>query len=202
VEAFELGARPVTNAEYGRWLAACPEASPPAWWDDPEFTRPDQPVVGVAWHEARAYAQWAEARLPTESEWEYACRAGTSGPRYGKLAEVAWYRGNSGATLHPTGRRRPNAWGVHDILGNAWEWVEDDHHPSYAGAPSDGRGWIDAPRSDHRILRGGSWADAPRVLRAATRLRDHPGPRIGNVGFRLARSPRGGIGVDEGRPGS
>lgn len=196
VPRFQLGARPVTNAEYAAYLQACPEAPTPAWWDDPEFTRPDQPVVGVSWSEARSFAEWSGARLPTEAEWEYACRSGTSGPRYGALDDVAWYRENSEGTLRPVGTRAPTPWGVHDLLGNAWEWVEDDHHPGYEGAPTDARAWVDEPRSGHRILRGGSWADAPRVLRAATRLEDHPGPRIGNVGFRLARAPdaRPGVG--------
>lgn len=189
IESVELGARPVTNGEYVAYLRARSDARPPAWWDDPEFTRLDQPVVGVSWTEARSFAAWSGARLPTEAEWEYACRSGNSGVRHGALDDVAWYRENSGGTLRSVGMRDPSPWGLYDFLGNAWEWVEDDHHPGYEGAPEDGRAWVDEPRSAHRILRGGSWADAPRVIRAATRLKDHPGPRIGNVGFRLARTP-------------
>ncbi len=73
------------------------------------------------------------------------------------------------------------------MIGNVWEFVEDDRHDSYEGAPGDGSAWIDTPRRGIRLLRGGSWADLERVTRAATRLTEHPGPRIANVGFRVAR---------------
>ena len=109
-------------------------------------------------------------------------------PRYGDIESIAWYRDNSEATLHRVGQKEPNAWGFYDLLGNVWEWVEDDFHAGYAGAPDDGRAWCDQPRRTAHVLRGGSWADAPHVPRAATRLNDQPGPRIANVGFRLARS--------------
>ncbi|MEP0546622.1 MAG: SUMF1/EgtB/PvdO family nonheme iron enzyme [Rhodothermales bacterium] len=188
VPDFLLAPLPVMNHAYGLYLAAHPDTEPPPHWGDPAFSHPDQPVVGVEWEEARRYAAWAGGRLPTEAEWEYACRAGTSAPRYGDIESICWYRGNSGAELHPVGQKEPNAWGFHDMLGNAWEWVEDDFHAGYAGAPDDGQAWCDRPRRTSHVLRGGSWADASHVPRAATRLNDHPGPRIANVGFRLARS--------------
>lgn len=188
VPDFLLAPLPVTNHAYGLYLAAHPDTEPPPHWGESAFSHPDQPVVGIAWEEARRYAAWVGGRLPTEAEWEYACRAGTSAPRYGDIESICWYRGNSGAALHPAGQKEPNAWGFYDMLGNAWEWVEDDFHAGYAGAPADGRAWCDHPRRTSHVLRGGSWADAPHVPRAATRLNDHPGPRIANVGFRLARS--------------
>ena len=186
VAPFHLGLKPVTNREFALFLHAVASEPEPGYWQDPRFNHASQPVVGVSWEQARRYATWAGSRLPSEAEWEYACRATTSGERYGDLDAVAWHAGNSGGTLHPVGTRAANAWGLFDMLGNAWEWVEDDHHPNYEGAPMDGRPWIDEPRGARRLLRGGSWADNPRTVRAATRLTNHPGPRVGNIGFRLA----------------
>lgn len=188
VAAFHLGRTPVSNAEYAAFLAAHPEIEPPPTWDDPRFDDPLQPVVGVTWDDARRFAAWIGGRLPSEAEWEYACRAGGGGARPGPLDEIAWHLANSGGAPPRVGLRAANAWGLHDILGTVWEWVEDDHHPGFDGAPVDGRPWIDAPRGTRHILKGGSWADQPRVLRSATRLNNHPGPRIANVGFRVARS--------------
>ncbi len=187
LRAFEMSVFPVTNAEYDRFLRAVPEATPPAYWNDSRFNSDRQPVVGVTWEEARSYARWAGARLPSEAEWEYACRAGSVEPRYGPLDDIAWWFRNSDLRLHAVGERAPNAWGLFDMIGNVWEFVEDDRHDSYEGAPTDGSAWVDTPRRGVRLLRGGSWADLERVTRAATRLTEHPGPRIANVGFRLAR---------------
>lgn len=131
---------------------------------------------------------WAGGRLPSEAEWEFACRAGTKGPRYGDLGDIAWWMGNSDGLLHAVGTRLPNQFGLYDMIGNVWEYVEDDRHDSYDGAPTDGSAWVDEPRGARRLLRGGSWSDAPRVTRCTTRLTNHPGPRVGNVGFRIARS--------------
>jgi formylglycine-generating enzyme required for sulfatase activity len=187
VPAFELAAHPVTNLQYERFVRSSPDAPLPAFWADARFNGDHQPVVGVWWEDATAYAAWAGGRLPSEAEWEYACRAATVGPRYAAIDDIAWWYGNSGGELHPVATRAPNAWGLHDMLGNCWEFVEDDRHDSYHGAPVDGSAWVEHPRRPVRLLRGGSWADAPRVIRAATRLTHHPGPRVGNVGFRVAR---------------
>ena len=191
VGRFELAVHPVTNEQYERFLRHRPAALPPAYWGDPRFNGNHQPVVGVTWEDAQAYALWAQARLPSEAEWEYACRAGSGAARYGPLDDIAWWIGNSGRRLHEVCSRAPNAWGLFDTIGNAWEFVEDDRHDSYVGAPIDGSAWIDRPRRPVRLLRGGSWADAPKVVRASTRLTHHPGPRIGNVGFRVARETTG-----------
>ncbi|WP_327371529.1 formylglycine-generating enzyme family protein [Streptomyces sp. NBC_01217] len=113
-------------------------------------------------------------RLPSEAEWEYACRAGTSGTRYGELDEIAWYRGNSGGAVHDVGTKAPNAWGLYDMIGNVWEWCWDVYDPRVYGP--------------YRVFRGGGGYDHPRGCRASCRRRSHPTLRIDDLGFRLARS--------------
>ncbi|MFI8392388.1 formylglycine-generating enzyme family protein [Streptomyces sp. NPDC085540] len=115
-------------------------------------------------------------RLPTEAEWEHACRAGTTGPRYGPLDDIAWHRGNSGERIHEVGGRSPNPWGLYDMLGNVWEWCWDFYDPEVYGS--------------YRVLRGGGWFDEHWSCRASVRRRSHPTLRIEDVGLRLARSLR------------
>lgn len=113
-------------------------------------------------------------RLPSEAEWEYACRAGTTGVRYGELEEIAWYRKNSGGRVHDVATRAPNAWGLHDMIGNVWEWCWDLYDPRVYGP--------------YRVFRGGSWCDRSWGCRASSRRKSHPSLRIDDLGFRLARS--------------
>lgn len=113
-------------------------------------------------------------RLPTEAEWQYACKAGTTGYRYGELADIAWYRDNSSEQLHPVRQKQPNTWGLYDMLGNVWEWCWDLYDLEVYGS--------------YRIFRGGSWAEEARGCGATTRRRSHPTFRIDDLGFRLARS--------------
>ncbi|MCP1309260.1 formylglycine-generating enzyme family protein [Paenibacillus tyrfis] len=113
-------------------------------------------------------------RLPTEAEWQYACKAGTGGYRYGELDEIAWYDENSGGMVHEVGQKRPNAWGLYDMLGNVWEWCWDVYDAKVYGS--------------YRIFRGGSWAEEARGCGATCRRRSHPTFRIDDLGFRLARS--------------
>ncbi len=113
-------------------------------------------------------------RLPTEAEWEHACRAGTTTPQYGPLDEIAWYRDNSGGRLHEVGAKRPNEWGLHDMLGNVWDWCWDLYDPQFYGS--------------YRVLRGGGWFDDHWSCRASVRRRSHPTFQVDDVGFRLARS--------------
>jgi sulfatase modifying factor 1 len=115
-------------------------------------------------------------RLPTEAEWEHACRAGTSGPRYGPLDDIAWHRGNSGERPHPVGTLLPNSWGLHDMLGNVWEWCWDFYDPEVYGS--------------YRVLRGGGWFDEHWSCRASVRRRSHPTLHLDDVGFRVARTPQ------------
>ena len=114
--SFYMARTPVTNEQYERYLDAHPEADKPKFWDDSKFNQPSQPVVGVSWAEAKAYCDWAGLELPTEAQWEYACRAGRqtvywSGDSEQDLARVGWYKGNSGHRLHPAGELAANPFG-------------------------------------------------------------------------------------------
>ena len=124
-------------------------------------------------------------RLPTEAEWEYAARGGTTGARYGDLDAVAWHRGNSGDKTHPVGKRRPNKFGLYDMLGNVWEWCHDWSGKYPSGSQRDPKG----PSSgSYRVHRGGSWYAYAWRVRAANRTGGTAGGRHVNLGFRPARS--------------
>jgi formylglycine-generating enzyme required for sulfatase activity len=114
-------------------------------------------------------------RLPTEAEWEYACKAGTTGVRYGELDLIAWYKGNSEKTTHHVGLKEPNSWGLYDMLGNVWEWCSDIYDETVYGS--------------YRIFRGGGWYDEERGCMATNRRRSHPTSfKIDDLGFRIART--------------
>lgn len=113
-------------------------------------------------------------RLPTEAEWEYACRAGSNDVRYGALDEIAWYRDNSGHRLHEVGTKAPNAWGLHDMIGNSWEWCWDVYDAQVYG--------------EYRVFRGGGWYDQAPSCRASCRRKSHPTFHIDDLGFRLVRT--------------
>ncbi len=124
-------------------------------------------------------------RLPTEAEWEYAARAGTTGARYGSLDSVGWYSGNSGGRTQAVGQKTPNAWGLYDMLGNVYEWVQDWYGAYPSGAVVDPLGPYSGAR---RVGRGGDWDGSARGLRAAFRAYVTPGARGSSLGFRLSRS--------------
>jgi formylglycine-generating enzyme required for sulfatase activity len=113
-------------------------------------------------------------RLPTEAEWQYACKAGTSGYRYGEIDDIAWYADNSGGRLRDVGGKAPNPWGLYDMLGNVWEWCWDLYDEEVYGS--------------YRIFRGGGWAESARGCGATVRRRSHPSFAIDDLGFRLART--------------
>ncbi|MCB1509571.1 MAG: SUMF1/EgtB/PvdO family nonheme iron enzyme [Hyphomicrobiaceae bacterium] len=166
---------------------------------DQGWGRGRRPVINVSWHDAQAYAAWLSEitgkayRLLSEAEWEYCCRAGTEtaysfGDDPVQLASVAWFWENSDQKSHPTGEKAANAFGLHDMHGNVWEWCEDAFHDSYQGAPSDGSARTSADGAASRVLRGGSWSSFPLVLRSANRNRNQPYGRVDSNGFRLART--------------
>ncbi|MDL1958219.1 MAG: SUMF1/EgtB/PvdO family nonheme iron enzyme [Deltaproteobacteria bacterium] len=192
VPDFYMGRHPVTNEEYGLFLKDNPDVPEPEYWADRQYNQPRQPVVGVIWDDAKKYAKWAGLRRPTEAEWEYACRANTQtryypGDKEEDLDRAGWYNKNSGNQLHPVGEKEPNSFGLYDMHGNVWEWVEDDWHDNYNGGPNDGRAWSDSPRGSHRVIRGGSWGfDAP-YCRSAIRYGRPPSLRFNDLGFRLSR---------------
>jgi sulfatase modifying factor 1 len=182
VPPYRLGVFPVTEAEFG--AAGLLPAREVSWWDAVRFcnelSRHDGlppayrgdlsgSAEDIAWDDtATGY------RLPTEAEWEHACRAGEPGPRYGPLDEIAWYRDNSDGRVHEVGGKRPNAWGLYDMLGNAWDWCWDIYDADVYGS--------------YRVLRGGGWFDEQWSCRASVRRRSHPSFRVDDVGFRIARS--------------
>ena len=194
VPAFYLGQYPVTNDQYAEYLKANPKVKEPEFWADRDYSQARQPVVGVSWEDAQRYAEWVGLRLPTEAEWEYACRAGTtsrfySGDTEKDLDRAGWYTQNSGGKLHAVGGKEPNTFGLYDMHGNIWEWVEDDWHDSYRGAPVEGGAWIDtSKRGEYRVVRGGSWVHDVRGCRSAFRRHCGPRCRLQFLGFRLSRS--------------
>ncbi len=141
------------------------------------------PIVNVSWDDAQAYCGWMGGRLPTEAEWEYAARGGSTEARYGNLDEIAWYNQNSGNQTHEVAQKRANGFGLYDMLGNVWEWVNDWYDQNYyQNSPSqDPKG----PASGQfRVLRGGSWRNLPRYVRVSFRGWYNPAVRGISLGFR------------------
>jgi formylglycine-generating enzyme required for sulfatase activity len=189
---FWIGKHPVTNEEYGLYLRVCPEVVEPCYWGDPRYNQPQQPVVGVSWHEAAAYCTWAGLRLPTEAQWEYACRAGTTGAYWSgreeeDLERVGWYTENSGQRPHAVEEKPANAFGLHDVHGNVWEWCSDDFGIYRDHPPRPGDGLRHLPQDGNRVIRGGSWIDRARMARSAYRLNRHADNRPSNLGFRAVK---------------
>ena len=183
---FLLGKYLVTNQEYERFLKEAKRKTLPGYWNDKEFNQPQQPVVGVSRHDAQAFCKWAGCRLPTEAEWEYACRAGSRG-RFcfgddkDKLEEYAWYVKNSDGKTQPVGQKKPNDWGLYDMHGNVWEWCQDWFEAYPKGLITDPTGH---KNGTSRVLRGGSWSYTPTYLRCAFRCGLTPGLRCNRIGFR------------------
>ena len=157
----------------------------------------DCPVENVSWKDIAQFIRKLNQktgqnyRLPSEAEWEYAARGGSTtdtpfADNAAALEEQAWYIANSRKAPRPVAGKKPNAFGLHDLYGNVWEWVEDCFHASYAGLPLDGSAWTTACTSPQRVLRGGSWSDEASSLRNRGRY----APEVRNLitGFRLART--------------
>jgi formylglycine-generating enzyme required for sulfatase activity len=181
---FYLGRFEVTQEQYQQIMGTNPSA----------FKGRDLPVEQVSWDDAQEFCKKASektgqtVRLPSEAEWEHACRAGTrttycTGDGEADLDRVAWYAKNSNSTTHPVGQKAPNAWGVHDMHGNVWEWCADWYGDYGAETATDPQG---AAQGQFRVLRGGSWYFVPRICRSASRLDWHyPGNRSNFIGFRV-----------------
>ncbi len=154
----------------------------------------DCPVERVSWDDAQEYLRRLSQktgksyRLPSEAEWEYACRAGSKQDYCGSnnIDSVAWHDGNSDDKTHPVAKKQPNAWGLYDMSGNVWEWVQDFWNKDYNGAPTDGSAWTMG--GPYLVERGGSWIDGSRYTKAAIRNAYHSTERNYFLGFRLARS--------------
>lgn len=182
----------VTNAMYGKFLAANPKQAKPKFWTDPRFKAPDQPVVGVSWDDANSYCKWAGVRLPTEAEWEYAAR-GTDGRKYPWGNEVPDTARTTSAQSETTGKPSPagklptgaSPCGALDMAGNVWEWCADWYDRSYyPSAPAENP---TGPKDGmERVIRGGSWFQPAFFLRTTYRNRATPDTRTSELGFRPA----------------
>lgn len=204
VPRFQLGATEVTLGQFKRYIIATDGTETDLVTDDFMKYNPysnDAPVVHVSWNEAKNFVVWLNKhkpatdrgtyRLASEAEWEYSCRAGESHTYCGSRSvnAVAWFKGNSGNHQQPVGKKQANNFGVYDLSGNVWEWVEDCYHDDYVGAPTNGSAWAEATcSSTGRVLRGGSWKGDAKNVRVANRIGSAAVSRSNYIGFRLARA--------------
>ncbi|MFN7900028.1 MAG: formylglycine-generating enzyme family protein [Synechococcaceae cyanobacterium] len=213
--SFLLGQTPVTQTQW-QLVAGWPKLELDLSANPARFAGPRRPVERVNWLEAMEFCRRLSERsghtysLPSEAQWEYACRAGTTTPfAFGETItpELANYDGNYTYANGPKGQYRSettpvasfpaNAWGLHGMHGNVWEWCLDHWHPGYAGAPTDGSAWLDGEglnpesnREKQRLLRGGSWITDPWHCRSAYRTHYLPGFAYSHVGFRVFCLPQ------------
>lgn len=191
IQPFLIGKYPVTQQLYHTVLGERPSA----------FSGDQKPVETIAWLEATLFCNAISTlaglapcyelniekeqfhldttangyRLPTEAEWEFACRAGSTASRYGSLDAIAWYKDNARGSTQEVGQKQPNDWGIYDMLGNVWEWCSDIYDATVYGS--------------YRIIRGGGWYDEARACLATNRRRSHPvAYKMDDLGFRLARN--------------
>jgi formylglycine-generating enzyme required for sulfatase activity len=211
-QGFYMGRYEVTQAQWQAVMGTNPS----------NFKGDNLPVEEVSWNDAQEFIGRLNARndgytyrLPSEAEWEYAARAGTTGDYAGDIDTMAWYGNNSGRTrlaaaeifrsdpqnyyrritdnggqTHPVGSKRPNAFGLFDMHGNVWEWCEDWYHESYVGAPLDGGAWLSGGRQKERVLRGGSWYFPADFCRSSCRNRNPPDSHYDSNGIRVVAVTR------------
>ncbi len=206
VKAFQMGRTEVTLGQFRHYA----EAGGQTHLFNDAFRRANEgqgdttPVVMVNWEDAQAFITWlnrsksaqdqAVYRLPSEAEWEYAARGGTTTRYYfgdaveKTFGQYAWYDKNAGNRQRVVGGKKPNAYGLYDMLGNVWEWTEDCWNENYVGAPTDGSAWTQGDCT-RRVVRGGSWYDVPPYLRVTLRFGDRASRRINYDGFRVVRVP-------------
>ena len=216
VSEFFMARYPVTQSQW-QAVVAMSQVNQKLEVEPSRFQGDDRPVENVSWYDAVEFCDRISAhthriyRLPTEAEWEYACRAGTTTPfHFGEtiITDLANYRGTDDKKLGVSGSYGPgpkgkyrqettpvdhfdiaNAFGLCDMHGNVWEWCQDHWHDSYKGAPADGSAWTKGGNSNRRVLRGGSWDFDPEICRSARR--DYYGPEVRNdfIGFRVVSEP-------------
>ena len=223
LHAFKIGITPITLSQYKKYLLIIGTEDEESSWNliNEEFNRlngfgGDAPVVQVSWNEARNFIRWLNENKPktdrhiyrflSEAEWEYACRAGGRQAYCGSdnFNDVGWVDLNLNSSQRAVASKSPNAWGVYDMTGNVWEWVEDIYHETYDGAPTDGSAWMAANEVNEktreaqvnaawkrdtrtsRVLRGGSWRFGVGMASATYRLSGQPGNWYYGNGFRIA----------------
>jgi formylglycine-generating enzyme required for sulfatase activity len=204
-KSFQLGAYEVTLGQFKKFLIGAERSD--LLTDD--FTKANShgdkaAVSQVSWNDAHLFVNWLNKkeggnhyRLPSEAEWEYAARAGTTtiyswGNSPSLIDDYAWYASNAYDAgeryAHAVGKKQPNPWGLYDMQGNLWEWVQDNWHDNYDGAPLSGSAWVDK-NIQNRVDRGGSWGHDAENLRSAVRGNVSPDNRNVFVGFRILRQP-------------
>lgn len=184
---FWIGKYEVTQREWTAIMGENPSAAKSGG---------DHPVENVSWEDCQRFIERLNKissrrfRLPTEAEWEYACRAGgetvyCSGDTLSDLARCAWYEGNSTGAHHPVGQKDPNVWGLYDMHGNVYEWCQDFYRNTYSGRSGDGVAWEQPDENGNRVRRGGSYQQPSKNCRTAFRGTGKPESRRGDVGLRL-----------------
>jgi formylglycine-generating enzyme required for sulfatase activity len=186
-EGLYMGKYEVTQAQWRQAMGTNPS----------ESKSDGLPVGNVSWSDAQQFIGKLNEmndgfvyRLPSEAEWEYACRAGTTGDDVGNLASMAWYNDNSGGQAHPVGQKRANAFGLYDMHGNVWEWCVDTWHKDYNGAPADGSAWTTGGDINLRALRGGSWLSVAAICGFSNRGGYYPRTRDRDNGVRVVATAR------------
>ncbi len=191
VGSFEMMSTEVTQGMWEEVMGSNPSC----------FKKGDNyPVESVSWNDCQEFIDKLNDldpshtyRLPTESEWEFACRAGTSSADFwgsssseNAISSYCWYTENSSSSTHQVGTKSPNAWGLYDMTGNVWEWCEDFYTSDYSDCPTDGRAY--SGHSSNRVIRGGSWRSYAKGCRSANRGSSIPGYHYDGFGLRLVRS--------------
>lgn len=189
MRSFRMARHDVTFEQFDTYVRQTGAAAP----DDAGWGRGRRPVINVTFPEVQGYIAWLNARtgrhfrLPSEAEWEYAARAGTTTLYPWGNEDRPDQRNGIGSVgrTTPVGSYPPNGWGLYDMIGNAWQWLADCWHDRYTGAPADGSAWVEE-HCDRRVMRGGSWDNDPAWLRVADRTSFGVNERMDGVGFRLA----------------